>query len=257
MSHVGFEVMPDVLPTPYGSDRHAVIVFEKNVNLKPATVKHYMLGFVSSTGGPSNADLIAQTKKAWRFAFGWREPSPSITIETLGPVSIPYYVVGSHESGPTSGCCGCVVYKVSDPANQFTISPGPDPCQGTITFANTGDCPGTYTATFRVQTPDCGGGNPRYTDDCVVTVRQMGDIVCPDQGDLNGDMVVDVFDVIAEIGVAFSGAPAPDRDPSCPTNRGDVYIGPGDAWNLIDVFDVIRMIEIAFSGGSPDMPCWP
>jgi hypothetical protein len=252
-----FEIMPQVPPSPYGADRHSVIVFERNVSLSPGVVKHYQLGLVSSTKGPANTDLINTVKKAWRFAFGWREPSPNDLIETLGPVSIPYFVVGTHEGGVFSGCCGCVVYKVSDPANQFTISPGPDPCQGTITFANTGDCPGTYTATFRVQTPDCGGGNPRYTDDCVVTVRQMGDIMCPDQGDLNGDMVVDVFDVIAEIDVAFRGAPTPDRDPSCPTNRGDVYIGPGDAWNLIDVFDVIRMIEIAFIGGSPDMPCWP
>ena len=69
-------------------------------------------------------------------------------------------------------------------------------------------------------------------------------------------MVVDVFDVIAEIGVAFGGAPAPVQDPNCPTNRGDVRTGPGDPPNVVDVFDVIRMIEIAFSGGSADMPCW-
>jgi hypothetical protein len=252
-----FEIIPAANPPASGGvDQHSVIAFEKNVNLTPTTVKHYMMGFVTSTAGPTETDILATTKKAWKFAFGWREPSPNITIETLGPVSIPYYVVGSHESGPTSGCCGCVVSKISDSAGLFTINPGPNPCEGTITFAGS-NCPFTYRATFRVQTPDCGGGKPRYADDCVVTVRQMGEIFCPDQGDLNEDMVVDVFDVIAEIGVAFSGAPTPDRDPSCPTNRGDVYIGPSDAWNLIDVFDVIRMIEIAFSGGSPDMPCWP
>ena len=52
---------------------HSVIAFEKNVTLTPTTVKHYTLGFVSSTGGPTNTDLINQTKKAWKFAFGWQD----------------------------------------------------------------------------------------------------------------------------------------------------------------------------------------
>ncbi len=74
---------------------------------------------------------------------------------------------------------------------------------------------------------------------------------CPDQGDVqNNDHLIDVFDVIQEIAIAFSGG-SDTSDPACPTSRGDVK----NADHLVDVFDVIKMIEIAFSGGTADDPC--
>jgi hypothetical protein len=73
---------------------------------------------------------------------------------------------------------------------------------------------------------------------------------CTFQGDLNGDGVVDVFDVIGVIGVAFSGELDP-KDPQCPATRGDV-----DNNGATDVFDVIYLIGTAFSGGpGPINPC--
>ncbi len=73
---------------------------------------------------------------------------------------------------------------------------------------------------------------------------------CPHQGDVNGDGVIDVFDVLGVIGIAFSGDPDP-QDPLCPKTRGDV-----DNNGITDVFDVIYLIAAAFSGGpGPIDPC--
>ncbi len=78
---------------------------------------------------------------------------------------------------------------------------------------------------------------------------------CIHQGDLaqnRGDGVIDVFDVIAEIAIAFSGEPDL-YDPFCPTTRGDVNND-----TVTDVFDVIYLIDHAFSGGpTPADPCNP
>lgn len=76
---------------------------------------------------------------------------------------------------------------------------------------------------------------------------------CPDQGDVaNNDQAVDVFDVIAEIGIAFSGG-VDIQDPGCPTTRGDVANND----QAVDVFDVIALIGVAFSGGTLPNPCAP
>jgi len=79
---------------------------------------------------------------------------------------------------------------------------------------------------------------------------------CLHQGDIAnrpaGDGVIDVFDVIELIGIAFSGAADP-QDPQCPKTRGDV-----DNSGVSDVFDVIYLIATAFSGGAaPVNPCAP
>ncbi len=75
---------------------------------------------------------------------------------------------------------------------------------------------------------------------------------CPFPGDLNGDLAIDVFDVIGAIAVAFSGDPD-SQDPQCPATRGDANYDMAT-----DVFDVIYLIAAAFSGGaSPINPCGP
>ena len=79
---------------------------------------------------------------------------------------------------------------------------------------------------------------------------------CPHQGDIaarpTGDGVIDVFDVIEEIAIAFSGSPD-IQDLQCPKTRGDV-----DNNGATDVFDVMYLIATAFSGsGNPVNPCGP
>jgi hypothetical protein len=73
---------------------------------------------------------------------------------------------------------------------------------------------------------------------------------CPKLGDPNGDEVIDVFDVIELIDIAFGGAPD-SQDPLCPATRGDVNND-----GVTDVFDVIYLIDTAFMGGpNPVDPC--
>lgn len=72
---------------------------------------------------------------------------------------------------------------------------------------------------------------------------------CSNQGDINSDAIVDVFDVTALVDIAFSGAPPAPTDPNCPVNtRADLNCD-----NAIDVFDVIYAITYVFSGGPA--PC--
>jgi hypothetical protein len=61
----------------------------------------------------------------------------------------------------------------------------------------------------------------------------------PARGELNGDGVIDVFDVVASIDMVFSGAPMPD-----PPELVDVNCD-----GVPDVFDVVYLIDYAFSGG--------
>jgi len=257
----GFSILgpPPTAPAK-GSDKHSVIAFEKGVTLAPKSVtlaptkgKRYMLGFVSSTGGlPGNAAaLVTQTKKAWKFAFGWQEIVDLDTVPSTCEMLYPYYASGSHADGLTSGCAGCVVTKVSGDA-RLTFIPDANPCTGMIKL-NCDTVAGTYTAVFRVTTLPCSG--PTYTDDQTVTIVVLtggGSCCdCPSQGDVNPDLVIDVFDVIQEIAIAFSGGVDP-QDPGCPRSRGDVN---NDM--VTDVFDVIQIIAIAFSGGTVTDPCNP
>lgn len=76
--------------------------------------------------------------------------------------------------------------------------------------------------------------------------------ICLNQGDVNNDGLIDVFDVIGIIDIAFSGNIDP-QDPGCPLTRGDV-----DNSGTTDVFDVIYLLATAFSGGpNPVDPCNP
>jgi hypothetical protein len=254
MVKTGFEVLgpPPVAPAK-ASDKHSVMVFEKNVTLYPTTVKYYLKAFVTSTLGPAQVDLLATVKKAWKFAFGWQNVVALDTLPENTPAAYPYYASGSHEGGPAGGGCGCLVTKVAGGSALLTFAADPDPCYGTINFA--GAAAGTYTAVFRVKT--LGAVAPELTDDQTVTivVSSGTGCACPNQGDVdvvNSPGVVDVMDVIEEIAIAFSGNPDP-QDAGCPTTRGDV-----DRVNSIgvtDVMDVIKIIGIAFSGDTYDEPC--
>jgi hypothetical protein len=243
----GFEVIPPSPPPHAGSvDYHSVIAFEKNVTLTPTTVKHYVLGFVTSTGGPTNTDLVNQTKKAWKFAFGWQDFVSLDTLQWGMPKSYPYYAVGSHENGPASGCCGCVITKVADTSGKFSVTPAGDPCTGTINFAGSAGT-GAFSATFRVSTPTCTGAT--YTEDRTVAII-VTCTKCPHQGDLDGSGFVDITDVLKVIQIAFTNG-TDVQDPNCPKTRGDVNND-----GVVDVNDVIYIIKTVFTNGpSPVNPC--
>jgi hypothetical protein len=245
----GFEIIPpNPVPSAGGVDMHSVIAFEKNVTLTPAQTKHYALGLVSSTQGPDPTDLLNTVRKAWRYAFGWRGNYSHLIVFPCSSATFRYGAMGSHEAGLGSGCCGCVVSKLSG-SDLITIIPDPDPCTGTISFAGSATS-GSYTTTLRLQTPACTG-QPQYTDDMTITVWVWTvECYCENLYELNGDFSTDVFDVIAVIARAFAGAD-PVYTGWCPNEQGD-----GDNNKVVDVFDVIRIIEYVFSNGpGPVDPC--
>jgi len=74
----------------------------------------------------------------------------------------------------------------------------------------------------------------------------------PARGERTSEGVIDVFDGIERIGIAFSGSPD-IQNPQCPKTRRDV-----DDNGVTDVFEVIYLIGTAFGGGpNPVDPCGP
>jgi hypothetical protein len=65
----------------------------------------------------------------------------------------------------------------------------------------------------------------------------------PTRGELNDDWVIDVFDVVREIDVVYSGGSMPD-----PPELSDVNCD-----NVIDLLDIIYLIAYAFKNGPA--PC--
>ncbi|HUU46217.1 MAG TPA: S8 family serine peptidase [Acidobacteriota bacterium] len=74
---------------------------------------------------------------------------------------------------------------------------------------------------------------------------------CSFHGDLNGDGIISILDVVMVVDVAFrSGAPAP-TDPACPHATRADYNCDG----MVNVLDVVMAVDIAFRDGPP--PCNP
>ena len=247
MTKTGFELFPPDDPNP-GEDLHSVMIFEQNVDLTPTSVKHYLLGLVSSNTGLDDANLMATTKKAWKYAFGWQEFVSADLIHENTPASYPYFAVGSHEDGLTGGCCGCVVTELSDPQNKFSIGGGsPGDCEGTIEFAGGAACGAPYTATYKLQDL-CA----EYTDLYVITVNTIEGCgcVCDFQGDYDYDGFLTALDLGALIDVLFAGKPE-EQDPACPTTRGDL-----DCDDFPTALDLGILIDYLFAGGpAPCDPC--
>jgi len=88
----------------------------------------------------------------------------------------------------------------------------------------------------------------------VVVIAAHGDhccpCSCPHQGDLDGNGVINVNDVLAAIKVAFLNG-TDVQDPSCPATRADA-----NADGVVNVNDVLYLIKTAFVNGPPPVdPC--
>lgn len=74
---------------------------------------------------------------------------------------------------------------------------------------------------------------------------------CSHHGDINGDLVFDVLDIVAMIDITFQGGTPAPTDPICPhATRAD-----DNCDGIVDVLDVVYAIELVFQGGAP--PCNP
>lgn len=78
---------------------------------------------------------------------------------------------------------------------------------------------------------------------------------CPTHGDPASTGVIDVFDVLACVAVAFQNGPA-FTDAGCPFSNTDVS-PTGGCSGAVDVFDVLAFVNVAFQNGSPSQFCNP
>jgi len=173
-----------------------------------------------------------------------------VTVDTVPentPMSYPYRALGVHEDGVGSGCCGCVVEMVYG-TSQFSIVPGPDPCEGTIEFSGGTACCQPYTATFRVRDL-CGTYQDVFTLN--LWFHSSCTCICQNQGDYDGDWFLTALDLASLIGVLFEGDPDA-QDPRCPIPLGDL-----DCDGFSTVLDLSGLIDYLFAGGDPPCdPCW-
>lgn len=245
MTKSGFEIFNAPLP----QDLHSVLVFDNDLDLVPGESKSYTMGLVSSNTGTDASDLINTTQKAWRYAFGWQEFVTDDTIPDFGtPRSYPYRAVGTHEGGLDGGCCGCIVEKVEG-SGEFTVVPGPDPCEGTIEFGGGQICCHPWYARFRVSDL-CR----TYSDEFVMII-QLGYhmdcwCICDHQSDFDSDYFVTALDLAAMIDILFAGRPDV-QDDDCPGWRGDF-----DCDCFTTALDLSKLIDHLFAGGqAPCNPC--
>jgi hypothetical protein len=68
---------------------------------------------------------------------------------------------------------------------------------------------------------------------------------CPTHADPNDDDVVNVFDVVIAVSIAFRSEP-PTQDILCPFESTDV-----DCNGVTNVFDVVKFVDVAFRSGNP------
>jgi len=81
---------------------------------------------------------------------------------------------------------------------------------------------------------------------------QVFPCICPSQGDLAQNGIIDINDVLGLIKTAFTNGPD-FQDPYCPRTRADVT-GEG----TVNVNDVLYLIKTAFTNGPPAVnPCAP
>ncbi|MBI5868320.1 MAG: HYR domain-containing protein [candidate division Zixibacteria bacterium] len=233
---------------------------EKPRLINPVTV---VQGNDPGTCGAVVAYSLAASDNCPGMTVSYSPPSGSfLPIGTTVVTSIATDAVGNRDS-----CKFNVI--VSDTTRPKAYCPAnidielPTGHTGTVisyTASATDNCPGVTVASW----PGSGSFFPigTTTVTCVATDASGNadtcrflvavHCVCPKQGDINGDGVIDVFDVIQVIGIAFSGYADP-FDPGCPITRGDVNNN-----GIVDVFDVIYLISTAFQNGPfPVDPCAP
>ena len=111
--------------------------------------------------------------------------------------------------------------------------------------------PGEYPIAFRIiEEIRCRGGvfdSVSFDTAFVYDTLHVGTVGCLTRGDIDGNGVIDIADVIAVIGVAFRNEPSADNpcDPSPEDLNCDGYV---------DVNDVVLIVNTAFRNG-PEPNC--
>lgn len=176
--------------------------------------------------------------------------------------------LGFHDTVTTIGDSGFAVG--SSPAGLMFVctsfdttglGAGADTSPSMKIIVNVSNTPGTFeidtTCTARSNnlvfiknTPpdmDLSGITPSFTKG-TITIAACN---CAHHGDLTGNGVIDILDVLALQNWIYNGSPVPVKDPLCPhVDRGDVNCSGYD-----DTVDLVYLIDYVFSGG--DAPCDP
>ena len=190
-----------------------------------------LLGAAASEKRASSKDPAVQQEAAKA-----RSSVPIMPTSTTHPPALTATSPGSSQGVPI----------VSSPMSNYTITWSSINGGGTTNASSTNYSMGNSVG----QSAAGAAASTNYSVGIGFWYGAAGGCSCPSQGDVNPDLVVDVFDVIQAIAIAFSGG-VDITDPGCPTSRCDVN-NDGAA----DVFDVIYLIATAFSGGpNPIDPC--
>ncbi|MBI5866972.1 MAG: tandem-95 repeat protein [candidate division Zixibacteria bacterium] len=215
-------------------------------------------GFNPSTGTfnyTPNPNYSGPDTITFRVNDGTANSSPgtvglTVTAVNDAPVAVDVSASTSVNLAHTFGAM-----PVTDVDNvSWTITHASGPFHGSVSSFDAATGAFVYTPALNYQ----GSDSIRYhandgsanSNTATIRITVVSGCACPSQGDINSDAVIDVFDVIGVIGIAFSGDTDP-QDAGCPKTRGDVNND-----GATDVFDVIYLIATAFSGGpDPVDPC--
>ncbi len=201
-------------PNYNGPDTLTFGVNDGTANSSPGTV---VLTVTAANDAPVAADVSASTTVNLAHTFG---AMPVTDVDNVA------WTI-THTSGPFHGS----VSSFDAASGAFVYTPA-------LSYQGADS--------IRYQAND-GSAN---SNTATIRITVVSGCACPNQGDINGDAVIDVFDVIGVIGIAFSGETDP-QDAGCPKTRGDANND-----GATDVFDVIYLIATAFSGGpNPVDPC--
>ncbi len=210
-------------------------------------------GMVDGKYWPPNGhvtdNLASSGPREWLWIFNTdycETPNPAFQVDALSSrMPIEYFLTVARD--------GDVPFASGD---QFTILHSTTYNCEEDTFVFTAPLPYTPPP---YDIPVCSPGTAwssvaelKRLDSVVQAAYFCGVFNCPHPGDPDGNGLIDVFDVIRVIGIAFSGDHDP-QDPGCPRTRGDA-----NSDGFTDVFDAIYLITTAFSGGpNPVSPCVP
>lgn len=197
--------------------------------------------------GHATDNVSAAGPREWLWVFNTdysTSPDPAFEVDALNSRLPIAYFLSVARDGDLPFADGDEFLIIHD----STFNSEPD----TFVFS----APAPYTPS-PYEIPVCGPGAAWSSvtellrlDSLVQAAFFCGVYHCPHPGDPDGNGLIDVFDVINVIGIAFSGEPDP-QDPGCPRTRGDANDD-----GATDVFDVIYLIATAFSGGpNPISPC--
>lgn len=191
----------------------------------------------------------------WDVYHGWGRINARVAIQALAAALPPVITVPGLQTVTELETLRVVVHAID---SNFTIPTLSASTLSNATFVDSGNgtgmlvlVPGITQQGSQQVSVIATDGSLADTGQISITVNDA--CVCGKHGEINGDGIFDVFDVIAAIDGVFAGAEPPPVDADCPPH---IHRGDFNCDQLYDVFDLIALIDYVFAGGSgPCNPC--